>query len=300
MIFRRRDFMHEVSEEEFCVVRCKKCGLVYVNPRPTEEEIHAFYPKEFYSVDLDAETLLEGKREQLEMKYQFVKDLPAGRLLDVGCMKGEFMFFMQRLGWNVQGIDFSTKPPNVFGLNILYGDLAAAGYAERSFDLITLWAVLEHVYQPRKILSEVHRLLKPGGTAILLVTNFSSLPGRFMRHDDIPRHTTLFTKRTLARFLRSCGLWPTHFHFNCNLFGGNNRGVLNYLGKLAAGERIEDIVAQNREPKRWHEFSSRLRGQPSPWMRKVDARDQRLMPHLDRWMDRLHCGFIMIAKATRD
>lgn len=292
--------MHKVSEEEFYVVRCRKCGLVYVNPRPTEEEIHAFYPKEFYSVELDADTLLTEKKGQLEMKFEYVKDLTPGKLLDVGCMKGEFLHFMKQQGWAVQGIDFSTKPPNVFGLDIFYGDLASARYAERSYDLITLWAVLEHVYQPRNILSEVCRLLKPGGTVILLVTNFRSLPGRFMRHDDIPRHTTMFTRRTLAKLLRSCGLRPVRFHFNCSLFGGNNRGVLNYLVKIAAGERIEDIVAQNREAGRWQEFSSRLRGKPSPWMLKVDARDQQLMPHLDRWMDRLRCGFIMIARATRD
>jgi 2-polyprenyl-3-methyl-5-hydroxy-6-metoxy-1,4-benzoquinol methylase len=300
LVFRRKDFMHKVSEEEFCVVRCKKCGLVYINPRPSEEEIHAFYPKEFYTVHLNAETLLEEKKGQLGLKYQYVKDLRPGRLLDVGCMKGEFMYYMQQRGWKVQGIDFSTKPPNVFGLDIFYGDLEAAGYEESSFDLITLWAVLEHVYQPRKILSEVHKLLKPSGMTIVLVTNFRSLPGRFMRHDDIPRHTTLFTKHTLTKTLRSCGFRPMSFHFNCDLFGGNNRGMLNYLVKIAAGERIGDIVAQNRQVARWHEFSSQLRGRPSPWMLKVDAKDQLLMPHLDRWMDRLHCGFIMIAKATRD
>ncbi len=299
IVFRRRDFTHQVSTEDFQVVRCRKCGLVYVDPRPTEEEIHAYYPEEFYETRLDAAQLLREKERQLALKYEFVRDIPPGKLLDIGCMKGEFLYFMQHRGWEVHGLDFSSTPPNVFGLDIFYGDLSSAAYPPESFDLITLWAVLEHVYHPKRMLSEVCRLLKPGGRAVMLVTNFRSLPARLMRHDDIPRHTTLFTRRTLGKMLRSCGLRPEGFHFNSELFGGSNRGVLNYLVKLAAGERIEEIVAQNRTVSRWQEFACRLRGKPSEWMLKVDLKDQRLAPRLDRWLDRFHCGFIMIAVASK-
>jgi 2-polyprenyl-3-methyl-5-hydroxy-6-metoxy-1,4-benzoquinol methylase len=299
LIFLRRDFAHPVSEEDFRVVRCRVCGLVYLNPRPTEEEIHSYYPEEFYQPQLDAEQLLREKEHQLFLKYEYVKNIPPGRLLDIGCMKGEFLYFMQQHGWEVHGIEFSTKPPNVFGLDIHYGDLFSARYAAHSFDLITLWAVLEHVYYPRKMLTEACRLLKPGGRVVLLVTNFHSLPARLMRHDDIPRHTTLFTKRTLGKMLRICGLIPTSYRFNCRLFGGNNRGVLNYLFKLLAGERISEIVAQNRTVSRWQEFSSMLRGKPSSWMLKVDEKDRHFSPIIDRWMDRLHFGFIMIATAKK-
>ena len=299
LLFRRKDFTHRVSEDEFCVVRCRNCSLVYINPRPTEEEIHLYYPEEFYDTHLTAECLMREKERQLALKYEFVKDLPPGRLLDIGCMKGEFMYFMQQRGWKVCGMDFSTTPPNVFGLDIFYGDLESAGYLPESFDLITLWAVLEHVYYPKKMLATVHRLLKRGGKVVLLVTNFKSLPGRFMRQDDIPRHMTMFTKRTLGNMLRHTGFRPDRFRFNCELFGGVNRGVLNYLVKLAGGERIDEIVAQNRTPVRWQEFSSQVRGKPYEWMLKIDSLDIRFTPCLDRLLDTLQFGFIMIARATR-
>lgn len=299
LIFKRKDLTYYTSDEEFCVVRCRRCGLIYVNPRPNTEEIHAYYPEEFYDVQLDVEQLLREKEQQLLLKYQYVKDIKPGKLLDIGCSKGEFLFFMQQKGWKVRGIDFSVKPPNVFGLDIFYGDLCSAAYSPASFDLVTLWAVLEHVYDPKHILSKINKIIKPGGKIVLLVTNFNSLPARFMRQDDIPRHTTLFTKHTMRAMLQRTGFKPESFHFNCALFGGHNRGVLNYVVKLLAGERIEDIVAQNRSAARWHQFSAQLRGRDSDWMQKVDRTDIALMPYLDRCMDRLHAGFIMTARATK-
>ena len=299
LVFRRKDLTYHTSGEEFCVVRCRQCGLIYVNPRPTLAELHAYYPEEFYDTQINAAELLRDKEQQLQLKYQYVQDLQPGTLLDVGCSKGEFLFFMQQKGWDVRGIDFSTKPPNVFGLDIFYGDFAAAGYKPESFDLATLWAVLEHMYDPQQVLSQVQGVLKPGGKLVVLVTNFQSLPARLMRHDDIPRHTTLFTKRTLRHMLRRTGFRPDGFYFNCALFGGHNRGVLNYAVKLLAGERLTDIVEQNRSAGRWQQFSSQLRGRDSHWMLKVDSMDIALMPYLDRWLDRLHGGFIMIARATK-
>jgi SAM-dependent methyltransferase len=299
LIFRRKDFSYCVSDEEFCIVRCRKCGLVYVNPRPTSEELHHYYPKEFYNIDINPADLLKEKARQLELKYEYVKALRPGRLLDIGCQKGEFMFFMQQRGWSVQGVEWSTKPPNLFGLDICFGTLEKANHPPEAFDLVTLWAVLEHVYGPRKMLCDIHRLLKPGGKAVMLVTNFHSIPGCLLRLDDIPRHTTLFTKRTLGKMLRDTGFRPDRFLFNCELFGGTHRGLFNFVVKLMAGENLNEILAQNRSLARWQEFSSQLRSKPSEWMLKVDRHDQRLTPRLDRLFDKLHCGFIMTVIATR-
>ena len=299
LVFRRKDLRHNISDHEFCVVRCRGCRLVYVNPRPTKQEIHQYYPPEFYEVGLTAEEVYGNLEWQLRLKYGYVEDLAPGRLLDVGCDKGEFMFYMQQRGWAVKGIDFSTKPPNVFGLDILYGDLDEATFPPESFDLVTMWAVLEHVYQPVWMLRTIGRILRPGGKLVVAVTNFRSAPARFMRHDDIPRHTTMFTKQTLREMLRHAGISLEACHFCCELYGGSHRGLLNYIGKLAAGEKIEDIVAMNRSNGRWHEFSGQLRGRPSRLMEKIDRMDIALSPVLDRWMDRLHMGFIMIASGRK-
>ncbi len=299
LLFKRKDLTYCISEEEFCVVRCRKCALVYVNSRPTEEEIHSYYPEEFYDSHTDPERLLREKERQLILKYEYVKDMAPGRLLDIGPSKGEFMYFLREKGWEVHGVEFSKKPPNLFNLDVFYGDLKAAGYMPDFFDLITLWGVMEHVYDPYGMLQYAASLLKDHGKIVILVTNFNSLPARFMRHDDVPRHTTLFTKHTMRKMLQLAGLRVENFYFNSELFGGSNRGILNYFVKLLAGEKIEDIVVMNRSRDRWHQFSSQIRGKDSRMMLKVDNIDIAITPYLDRLLDKLQFGFIMIVKAGK-
>jgi len=299
VLFRCKDYFLNISDVEYAVVKCRECGLVYVNPRPTEDEISSLYTDGYYRADLTPEELLNERKDQLLAKFDKVKHLPAGRLLDIGCQKGEFPFFMSQKGWEVQGVEFFPGPPNLFGLDIFYGNLADAGFPSETFDLVTLWAVLEHVYHPREMLSEVHRVLKPGGAVLLLVTNINSISGRLLRHDDIPRHTTLFSRRTLSRMLRVAGFRPQACYYGNDIFNGSTRGVLNYLVKLAAGERLADIVAQNRIAGKWHEFSGQLHGRDSLFMSFIDRTDIALTPLLDRLVDRLGLGFIMTVEAKK-
>jgi SAM-dependent methyltransferase len=299
VLFRCKDYFLNISDLEYAVVKCRECGLVYVNPRPTEEEISSLYTAEYYRAVLTPEELLEERKEQLQAKFAKVRHLPPGRLLDIGCQKGEFPFFMSQQGWEVQGVEFFPGPPNLFGVDIFYGNLADAGFPSGSFDLVTLWAVLEHVYYPREMLEEVHRILKPGGAVVLLVTNIHSIPGRFLRHDDIPRHTTLFSRRTLSRLLSATGFRPQAYYYGNDIFNGSTRGVLNYLVKLAAGERLPEIVAQNRIAGKWHEFSGQLCDRDSRFMSFIDRTDIALTPWLDRLVDRLGLGFIMTVEATK-
>lgn len=298
LLFSCRDHYYDNSGLEYNVVKCCDCGLVYVNPRPTEEEIHSFYTNDYYCVDINKEDLLRDKEASLQAKFDKVKNFPPGRLLDIGCQKGEFLFFMQQKGWKCKGVDFSPKLPNIFGLDIFYGNLEEANFPSNYFDLITLWAVFEHVYHPREMLSEIYRLLRPSGKIVLLVTNINSIPGRFLRHDDVPRHTTMFSKRTIAKMLRLKGFKINKYHFDQDIFSGSTRGCLNYLIKLLAGEKINDIVAQNRSSD-WWEFSSRLCGRDSQIMRRVDKLDSAITPILNRVLDRLGVGFTMTVDASK-
>ena len=130
----------------------------------------------------------------------------------------------------------------------------------------------------------------------MLVPNFSSIPGRFLRHDDVPRHLLMFTRRTFRFAAQTAGLRVRRFVFSNDIFSGLNRGLLNYVWKLLHGERLAEIVAQNREPGRWHEFSNMVRGRDSRLMLTVDRLDIRLTPALDYLLDRLGLGFIMTAE----
>ena len=280
-------------------MKCKNCSFVYVNPRPDQNEIQKYYPQVFYGETIDRKEVLNQQAESLKIKTNYINNLPVGKLLDVGCSKGEFMYTMRQRGWEVEGLDFSSKPPNLFDLDIKYNNLITANYLVNTYDLITFWAVLEHIYNPRQVVSEAHKILKPGGTTVIALTNFNSIPARFLQHDDIPRHVCLFTKSTLKSLLKKTGFIDIKFSFNTKLYGGWHRGILNYLVKLVAGEKLEGIVYQNRVEGQWHSFSGQINGRDSAWMRKIDQWDNKLYPYLDKIFDKLHLGFIMVATAKK-
>lgn len=293
LVFKRKDLMYRTSDVEFPVVRCRHCSFVFVNPRPTAEDIHNYYPEVFYNTASTPEQTVLEKGKSLIGKYEKVKDLQPGKLLDIGCAKGEFMFMMKTKGWEVKGLDFSSKPPNIFNLDITYGDLETAPFEKGYFDLITMWAVLEHVYEPQKMLECINSLLRPGGTLVVLVTNFNSLSASFMRNDDVPRHVNLFTKKTVKRMLTQTGFEPVNYYFDQDVFGGSVRGALNFFAKRLAGETMDEILTQFWTPNRWNEFTSLISGKNSGLMNMVNSLDTTISPLFDRLFDALQLGFIM-------
>lgn len=298
--FTRKDHTHKVTQHEFRVVSCEACGFVFVNPRPRVDALAMYYPPDFYEVDRTPEQLLRDKKSTLDARLRLLRNLPRGRLLDVGCQKGEFLYVMKQRGWDVVGVEFSPTPPNVFGLPIYYTQLGDAPLEKGAFDLITLWAVLEHSHDPVGLLRNVCELLKESGRAYVLVPNFNSIPGRFLRHDDVPRHLVMFTPATLRRAAAAVGLRVRSITCSDEIFSGSSRGLLNYLWKLARGEALSDIVAQNREPGRWEEFAMHIRGRPSRFMLFVDRLDILLTPYRDRLLNALGFGFTMIAELVKE
>ncbi|MEP6607084.1 MAG: class I SAM-dependent methyltransferase [Burkholderiaceae bacterium] len=299
LLFDRLDHTHYVTNDRFRVVRCCHCSMVFINPRPDPGEIKTFYPPDFYDVATTAEKLLEEKRSTLTAKANLLSALKPGQLLDIGCQKGEFLYWMKQRGWSVQGIEFSETPPNVFNMPIHYGRVESAGLKPRFFQAITLWAVLEHIHEPVETLRQIADLLAADGRAFVLVPNFRSLPARVMRHDDIPRHLLMFTPSTLRHAARLAGLRVRRIVFSDDIFSGSNRGLLNFLVKRASGESYDEILTQNRSAERWNDFTGSLNGKPSRLVRWVDRIDIELTPLMDRIMRGLRCSFIMTAELER-
>jgi SAM-dependent methyltransferase len=200
---------------------------------------------------------------------------------------------MREIGWDPYGIDFSSTPPNMFNVPVHIGTVHDSPYALGSFDLVTLWAVLEHTHDPLDMLKQVRSFLKPDGRALVLVPNFNSIPGRFMRHDDVPRHLVMFTPKTLRLMAARAGLEVKRIVFGDEIFSGSTRGMFNYLWKLLNGEQLSEIVAQNRASDRWAEFSTCIHGLPSDFMLKVDRFDIKITRYLDKIVNRLGYGFTM-------
>ena len=208
---------------EFRVVRCKTCRLVYVNPRPTDDCISAFYPADYFDDEvlhksIDPESLLWLEARRLRDIERFA----SGRsILDVGCGTGQFLGAAKAAGWTTLGVEVSTLAAGYarehYGLDVIQKDVLAAQLPDETFDVVTMWMVLEHLHHPRPVLGEVFRVLKPGGLFVALVPNISSTQARIFGPTwpplDVPRHLYHFSQDTLRQLAASAGLRPVWFRF---------------------------------------------------------------------------------------
>ncbi len=197
----------------FGVVQCRRCGLVYTNPRPTRDAMSAFYPDEYWAGPPlgDAQPYLDrATRIALE---QLGQAQPGQTVLDVGCGVGTVLRVLSRQGWGVCGVDVSQHACELArefaGTDVFCGTLEDANFAEENFDAVTLFDVAEHLPDPVATLRHIRRLLRPGGRVFIKVPNMAALQARLLRRWwywlDVPRHLVHFSPRTLARALQAAG-----------------------------------------------------------------------------------------------
>lgn len=204
------------------LVLCQRCGLIYLNPRPSQDAIGAFYGEDYppYRPAIEDERFIvmrwmrRRKLVQRRKMVEYYSRRKSGRILDVGCATGLFLHEMAQAGWQVAGVDPSlsaaTYARTRFNLNVFQGTLEEAPYSPESFDVVTFWDVLEHTFSPTAELSRAVRLLKPGGLVAVSIPNWDSLERRlFGAHwigFDPPRHLYVFTRSTLNVLLKKSGL----------------------------------------------------------------------------------------------
>ena len=201
-------------------VRCRVCGLVYVNPQPTWEERQAHYDLTGYPGYLGLKTV-ESTWQKRSLKYGLAKRqrllerfLPGGRLLDVGSGVGDFPHWLrQSPQWQVFALERLSNLAAVAhddsDLAVIAGDLSSAGLAAGAFDGLTLWTVLEHLQDPLAGLSECARLLRRGGILLLRTATLESWASHLFRAYwlgyDAPRILFVFSKPLLKRYLDQTG-----------------------------------------------------------------------------------------------
>ena len=235
-LYKRRDYRLRVTDEEWNLVRCVGCGLGFLNPRPTPEEVGKFYPGSYFA-----------KREADMPRYeQLAAYVPGngGRLLDVGTADGHFLELMRSRGWEVAGVEPGGSRPedDDRGLDIRYGPFpaATAELPDGSFDVVTAWAVFEHLHDPAGAFAECSRLLKPGGHLVIQVPNLDSISSRLPLREDVPRHLYFYDPATLKAFGERNGLRRRSVHHTTHLFGGGAAEALRYPLVRAAGRSTDE------------------------------------------------------------
>jgi 2-polyprenyl-3-methyl-5-hydroxy-6-metoxy-1,4-benzoquinol methylase len=194
------------------IVQCRQCGLVYADPRQNGDDIVETY-------EAVEDPLYVEEREGRILTFEHhLKPLgrhtgpPNGRsLLDVGCYIGVFVEIANNHGWDAWGVEPSRWAVNEArkqGLHVVQGTLETADLPEAYFDVVTMWDVIEHLTDPMRALQHAHRLLKPGGLAVLHTIDIDSLFAQLMGARWpwlMEMHMYYFSRRTLRAMLERCG-----------------------------------------------------------------------------------------------
>jgi SAM-dependent methyltransferase len=205
------------SSNHYPILRCRKCSMVFTDDR-TAPAAETLYPVGGQSGRRFARRIGWMLRMFLKQREAFVRRLkPSGRLLDFGCGNGAFALQMSQAGFDAVGIDPFSLGTTVTGHRL---ELIQAPWEEvrgrlGSFDVITLWHVLEHLDRPVEMLGRLVPHLAPDGVLVISVPNFGSLQSAMFRgtwfHLDPPRHLSHFELRTLERCLDLVGLVPAAY-----------------------------------------------------------------------------------------
>jgi len=200
---------------------------------PGAEELRSFYPDEYYGEPGEKfQPLVERLVRWVgERHISFLsRDLPAGaRVLDVGCGRGVVLGALADRDFEVHGLEVSSEATRGVDPRArirIAATLSEARYEAESFDEVLIWHVLEHLVDPRAVVEEIRRILRPGGRLIVAVPNFSSLQaswsGAAWFHLDLPRHLYQFPLEGLCRLLVDAGFRVDsehHFSLRQNPFG---------------------------------------------------------------------------------
>jgi len=220
ILFENKDRLHKIDAVLFNVVKCSNCGLVYLNPQPTPEELKRYYPENYGPYQANSETFkfsplsifLKGMRRLIKNKIKKPRiiDRSVKNYLDFGCGGGSHLERIKILhpNWNLYGLDnneVACKETQEKGFKVFCGDVLEMDLPESFFDIVNMKHVIEHLNDPKGTLEKINKTMKNGGEIIISTPNFNSWTAKLFRSHwyalDTPRHLFLFTIKTLTMLL---------------------------------------------------------------------------------------------------
>jgi len=207
------------STADLRVVRCDDCGLVFLNPQPSDAELARIYDAHYFlgsDSDVGRQAAREVKQATARMYLEEISRFHGaqrGRLLEIGCGDGDFLALAEAAGWQVTGVEYAAAACEVARGRlkqgeVLCGELEGLGLPGEQFDLCVISDVVEHVRVPLRFLREIHRVLKPGGTLFIATPSIDSWSARFMKQNWMEfkvEHLTYFNRQTLQTALFKSG-----------------------------------------------------------------------------------------------
>ena len=239
------------------ILRCDNCRFAFAQLRPSEEVLGRVYQEmdgTLYEAESEGRSISALKQLKLVERYA----RPPGRLLDVGCASGQFLQHALNSNWEVEGIEpcvpLAHRAQDILGPNaqIHLGALQSVAICQGSFDIVTLWDVLEHVADPVGFLLLAKSLLKPEGIIFANVPNLDSIQAKLLKSRWpllLPEHLNYFNRTSLELCGAKAGL---RWSGSCHRAAAFSIGYLFYrlqqheVPLSAIVSRLIDIVGANR------------------------------------------------------
>jgi 2-polyprenyl-3-methyl-5-hydroxy-6-metoxy-1,4-benzoquinol methylase len=214
----------------FDFVRCEECGCIYVNPQIQEKLLHDYYrgndSDRFGGLSSSAlwmDVIMNEKNQSWQRPYFeeaisiLKKFKKTGKILDIGCSIGLFMEIAQKHSFSCIGLELEPNAANYArsrGFDVRLNTIEQSNFPEKSFDIITMFGVLEHLSRPKLILDEIRRCLKPGGVVMVIVPNVYSLAAMTLheksRMFNGRNHLQYFSWKSLPEIFERTGFMVRH------------------------------------------------------------------------------------------
>jgi 2-polyprenyl-3-methyl-5-hydroxy-6-metoxy-1,4-benzoquinol methylase len=210
-------FDYSVSKEAFIIDECVECNFLFTNPRPNEEDMSSYYISENYISHTDNKIGLFNFLYQTVRKYAIksktrllTKTTKTKRHLDIGCGTGEFLYSCVNQGIECYGIEPSKiareKAKQNYGLNVTENtDLSQ--FETNTFDSVSMWHVLEHLYDLNSIIKKTSNIITKNGRVIIAVPNHGSLDAKLYKKWwaawDLPIHLNHFSALNIEMLLKN-------------------------------------------------------------------------------------------------
>ncbi len=215
------DFEYHTSSDAFLAMRCKSCGLVYLNPRPSVSEFEKIYPPTYHAFNFSEKNFgfAHKMRSRLEVRrlLRRCRNLPNdARILDVGCGDGFHLNLLREFGkksWKLEGVDVDKRAVEMAthsGFKVHLGSVEEIKLPYENYDLIFLIQTIEHVEKPDKVLVVIHKLLRKGGRLVIVTDNTDSIDFKLFKRNywggyHFPRHWNLFNRQSLTILAEKTG-----------------------------------------------------------------------------------------------
>ncbi len=240
------------SGKSYSLYKCSSCGLWQLHPLP-EHNLTELYQGSYFEKRSDrgydgyaSEAVARSVRTTLQKNLQDLnffeyEQYCEKNLLEIGCAAGHSLAYFTERGWQATGIDIAfsmTEIARQRGLDVITGDFLTHDFAGRTFDLITMWATIEHLPHPGQFIERAAALLKPGGHFYLSTCHtglFARIYGKNWRYLNVPEHLYYFSEKSLCQLFAASGFAKVKsFTYGSGFTSKPNAGILWRAAKYAA------------------------------------------------------------------